>query len=76
MDGIFKWPVGLYGIEIQNTGRETVKTPAGEYDCYRLELSNPVFEKIKIYYWHPVDELDFFVRRDLLGSVTELVEIQ
>jgi hypothetical protein len=76
MDGIFGWPVGLYGIEIKNAGRETVQTPIGEYDCYKLELSNPVFEKIKIYYWYPADAPHFYVRRDLLDSVTELTEIQ
>jgi AcrR family transcriptional regulator len=76
MDGIFGWPVGLYGIEIMNAGRETVRSPAGEYDCYRLELSNPVFDKIKIRYWFPVDAPRYYVRRELLGSVTELVEIQ
>ncbi|MBN2320980.1 MAG: TetR/AcrR family transcriptional regulator [Acidobacteria bacterium] len=76
MDGILGWPVGPYGIEIRNTGRETVKIPAGEFECHKLELSNPVFEKRKVYYWYPVNGPRFYVKRNILGSVTELMGIQ
>ena len=76
MDGIFGWPVGPFGVAVQNVGREMVTVPAGEYDCYKLQLCNPAFEKSKVHYWYPVEAPSCYIRREISGSVTELVEIR
>lgn len=74
LDGSFGLPIGPYGVEIENLGIETINVPAGNYDCYKLELTPVGFDIMKIYYWFSVDEPRFMIKRDLFGMETELVE--
>jgi hypothetical protein len=60
----------------QNIGRERVIVPAGDFECYKLELSNPVFEKGRVHYWYPVDRPRFYIKRNIQGTTTELMEVQ
>lgn len=74
LDGSFGLPIGPYGVEIENLGIETINVPAGNFDCYKLELTPVGFDIMKFYYWFCVDEPRFMIKRDLFGMETELIE--
>lgn len=59
----------LYEVKLEIRGRERVKTPAGEFDCYKLELipqlgALNVFRTFlpKAYFWFTVAQPHFWVR--------------
>ena len=75
LDGTKGLPIGPYGVEIENLGVESVSVPAGDFDCYRLEITPVGFDFSKFYYWYPVDEPRFMIKRDILGMESELIEV-
>lgn len=76
LDGSMGLPIGPYGVEIENLGVESVNVPAGDFDCYKLELTPVGFDIRKIYYWYPVDKPRYMIKRDLFGMETELTKIK
>jgi hypothetical protein len=59
----------LYSVKIEMRGKERVKTPAGEFDCYKIELV-PELGALnllrsflpKAYFWFAVAQPHFWVR--------------
>jgi AcrR family transcriptional regulator len=76
LDGSLGLPIGPYGFEIKNLGAEMVKVPAGDFNCFKLEITPVGFDISRFYYWYPVEEPRYMVKRDILGFETELVEIK
>jgi hypothetical protein len=59
----------VYRVTFENRGKEVVKTPAGEFECYKLELVPhlgvlDVFRMLypKTYFWFTVNPPHFWVR--------------
>lgn len=67
--------VGLTGgntlpIKLDVTALETVKVPAGTFECYKVELN------IKQTFWYSADEHRYLVKFEAGGVVAELAEIR
>lgn len=81
MDGQGGSPVGSFAMYVMETGRERVKVPAGDYDCYKLEMGIAgmvgVFAaKYKYYFWYTVNAPHILVKyEDEQGRLSELIEI-
>ena len=57
MDGSQGSPLGTFSMYVQEVGREQVTVPAGEYDCYKLEmgvggLAGIFARSYKYYFWY------------------------
>jgi hypothetical protein len=59
----------LYDVSLEVRGRERVRTPAGEFECYKVELVPDLgalsllrFAAPKVYFWFTVDPPHFWVR--------------
>jgi hypothetical protein len=57
-------------LKLDVTGLETVKTAAGTFQCYKVELS------IKQTFWYSADEHRYLVKFEAGGVVAELSEIR
>ncbi len=81
-DGSGGIPVGPYGMEFQRIGRERVTVPAGDFDCYKLEMGIVGFDEIsggmyRYYFWYAADEPHFLVKyEDKQGKLRELVRFE
>jgi hypothetical protein len=81
MDGRGGSPVGSFAMYVVETGQERVKVPAGDYDCYKLEMGIAgmigVFAaKYKYYFWYTVNGPHILVKyEDEQGRLSELIEI-
>lgn len=80
MDGARGSPLGTFNMYVQEAGREQVAVPAGEYDCYKLEMGVGGFAGVfarnyKYYFWYTAQEPHFLVRYEEKKEhgVTELV---
>lgn len=67
MDGSQGSPLGTFSMYVQEVGREQVTVPAGEYDCYKLEmgvgeLAGIFARSYKYYFWYTAQEPHFLVR--------------
>ena len=76
LDGSFGLPIGPYGFEIKNRGIEAINVPAGDFECFKLEIQPVGFDINKFYYWYPVNNPRFMIKRDLFGMETELIEVK
>lgn len=78
MDGRYGTPVGVFSMVLRAKGRERIQTPAGSFECYRLELgvggAMAIFAaKYKYDFWYTVDEPRFLVKyEDREGNLVEL----
>jgi hypothetical protein len=59
----------LYPMSLEVRGRERVRTPAGDFECYKVELVPDLgalnllrFAAPKVYFWFTVDPPHFWVR--------------
>lgn len=81
-DGTDGTPMGPFGMEVRKAGREMVTVPAGQFDCYKLEvIPGGVDEYLggtfKYYYWFTVDEPHVWIKyEDLRGNLRELVTFE
>jgi AcrR family transcriptional regulator len=81
-DGRGGSPVGSYAMYAQEIGREQIEVPAGNFDCYKLELGiggtvGTFAAKYKFYFWYTVDVPHRLVRfEDRKGMVTVLNSIE
>lgn len=80
MDGSRGSPLGTFSMYVKEVGRERVTVPAGEYDCYKLEmgvggLAGVFARSYKYYFWYTAQEPHFLVRYEEKKErgVTELV---
>ena len=72
---IFNLAIGnIMKVELRNTGIETVKVPAGTFECYCVEF---VMDSVKIKQWISTDDKRYLVKWDVgaLG-VMELEKIE
>ncbi len=60
---------GANPIDVEVTGKEMVEVPAGEFECYRLELS------IQQVFWVSTDPSRVVVKFEAAGIVGELEEV-
>lgn len=80
MDGRGGSPVGSFAMYVVEMGREQVKVPAGNYDCYKLEMgitgmAGVFAAKYKYYFWYTVNEPHILVKyEDEQGRLSELIE--
>ena len=65
----------LYEVSVEARGRERVRTPAGEFECYKVELVPGLgvlnlfrFAIPKAYFWFSVDPTHFWVRYEGLEN--------
>ena len=80
MDGRGGSPIGAFAMYVRETGREEIRTPAGLFACFELEMgvaSLPsVFAgKYKYSFWHAEREPHFLVKYSdkLSGGRVELI---
>ena len=57
-------------VKLDVTGREQVETPAGKFECYRVELN------INQTFWYATDARRLLVKFEAGGSVVELAEVR
>lgn len=80
MDGRGGSPVGSFAMYVVEMGRGQVKVPAGNYDCYKLEMgiagmAGVFAAKYKYYFWYTVNEPHILVKyEDEQGRLSELIE--
>lgn len=81
MDGRGGSPVGSFPMYVVEMGRERINVPAGNYDCYKLEMgiagmAGVFAAKYKFYFWYTVNEPHILVKyEDEQGRLSELIEI-
>ena len=79
MDGRGGSPVGSFAMYVKEIGRETLSVPAGEYDCYQLEMGisgmvGAFAAKHKYYFWYRAQAPYILVKyADQQGRTSELV---
>jgi uncharacterized protein DUF3108/tetratricopeptide repeat protein len=61
---------GKVGIEIEVVAKETVATPAGEFECYKIHMS-PVEQD----FWYSTDANRYLVKFEATGVVSELASV-
>jgi hypothetical protein len=77
MDGTQGPPVGPYGMEIQMVGRERIIVPAGNLECYKLEMTPAGLADYKYYYWFLINEPHTFIKYEgWQGDYRELVKFE
>ncbi len=82
LDGAENTPTGQWEMEVRKIGTEKVQVPAGEFDCYKLEMGIGGFgisgtTAYSFYLWYTIDEPRFLVKYEyaLTGLLSELVKI-
>ncbi len=60
---------GANAVDVEVTGTETITVPAGELECYRVELSVPQV------FWFSTDPSRVLVKFEASGIVAELQEV-
>ena len=81
-DGAGSSPMGPNQMEFQKTGVETIRVPAGDFDCYKLRMGIPGISKAfpgmyDFFFWYTVDEPRFLIKyEDTLGNLRELINVK
>jgi hypothetical protein len=72
---IFNPAIGnIMKVEVRTTGIETVKVPAGTFECYCVEL---VMDSVKVKQWISTDDKRYLVKYDVgAQAVMELEKIE
>lgn len=79
MDGRGGSPVGSFAMYVTEIGREKVQVPAGNYDCYKLEMgiagmAGAFAAKYKYDFWYTTDKPHILVKfEDQQGRFSELL---